>query len=168
EGLDFHRLMARLTVKNTPVMMTVDSVHRLEGRLLRGFVLEGTSHLDLRGFRVRNVPWHQGGGTVVVEVPAPATLAGRTRIDAAGVHLSAARAAFGETHLDLDARLYFDDQRGLQITARAPAFHLDDVRAHVAGIPIRGVGMIEAEIEGPYADPAIIGRVDFAEAGLYA
>jgi translocation and assembly module TamB len=168
EGLDFHRLMTRLTVQNTPVMMAVDSVHNLEGQLLGGLRLQGTSHLELRNFRVRTAPWHHKEGTVVVEVPAPAILEGRVRIDPAGVHLAAARASFGSTQLELDAHLFFDEVQGMRSAARSQAFHLEDVRSHVAGVPVHGVGAIEAEIAGPYSDPLIEARIDLAEAGLYS
>lgn len=169
ERMDFHRMMAKLPVKNTPVLMSIDSVHRLEGHLAGGFSLEGTSHLEMRGFAVRNTPWHAPRGTVVVEVPGLATLDGRVRITADGIHLSQGRAAFGEgTNLDIDARLHFDEEKGLQIHARSPFFRMVDVRSHVATVPIGGEGQIQAWIAGPYADPLIEGDIDLTEVALFS
>lgn len=169
ESLPFHRMMARLPVKNTPVTMTIDSRHELEGRLLGGLSLEGRSSLRLHGFAVRNVPWHAEGGTVVVEVPGTASLEGRVRITEEGVHFAPATASFGQrTQLEIDARLSFEDAKGLQIAARAPVFDLGDVAGHVADIPLAGVGTIEATVRGPYPDPVIEGVFEFEEARLFS
>ncbi|HWV39365.1 MAG TPA: translocation/assembly module TamB domain-containing protein [Vulgatibacter sp.] len=168
EALEFHRLMTRLTVQNTPVMMVVDSVHRLSGKLGGGFVLEGTSSLEMRSFRVRNVPWHAPAGTVVVEVPGKAQLETRTRITADNIFLDGARIDFGPgTHLDLSARLGFEEERGLTIHARATHIDLAHVASHIAGLPVAGAGEITAIIDGPYADPIIEGDLDLDEARLF-
>ena len=169
ENVEFHRLMTRLTVQNTPVMMVVDSFHRLTGKLGGGFTLEGTSSLELRSFRVRNVPWHSPTGTVVVEIPGKAQLDTRTRITEDDIFLEGAKLAFGAgTHLDLSARLGFDEKRGLTIHARAPHIDLAHVASHVAGLPVAGAGEISAIVDGPYADPIIEGDLDLGEARLFS
>lgn len=169
ERLPFHRMMAKLPVKNTPVMMRIDSSHRLEGPLLGGLALEGRSSLRIHGFNVRNVPWHAPRGTSVVEVPGTASLEGRVRITEEGVHFSGGQASFGlATQLEIDARLSFEEARGLQIDARSPHFELGDVAGHVADIPLAGRGALEASIHGPYDDPLIEGAFEFTEARLWS
>lgn len=169
EGLPFHRMMARLPVKNTPVMMQIDSTHRLRGPLLGGLALEGTSRLHIHGFNVRNEPWHAADGISVVEVPGTALLEGGVRITEDGVHLSGGHAAFGrETRLELDARLFFEEAKGMQILARSESFDLGDVAGHVAEIPMAGRGVLEASIRGPYPDPLIEGTIEFSDARLWS
>ncbi|HEY0839920.1 MAG TPA: hypothetical protein VGD74_07020, partial [Vulgatibacter sp.] len=169
ENLEFHRLMTRLSVQNTPVMMTVDSFHRLSGHLGGGFQLEGTSSLELRRFQVRNVPWHAPAGTVVVEIPGKAQLDTRTRITPNDIFLDGARLAFGHgTILDMSARLGFSVERGLTIHARSPHFDMAHVASHVAGLPIGGAGEIAARIDGSYSDPSIEGDVDLAEVRFFS
>lgn len=169
EALPFHRMLARLPVKNTPVIMTIDSRHELEGKLLGGLSLSGRSSLRLHGFAVRNRPWHSESGTVIVEVPGTASLEGRVRITDDGVHFGPATASFGQqTRMEIDARLAFEDAKGLNIAVRAPVFDLDDVAGHVANIPIAGAGVIEATIRGPYPDPVIEGTFDFDGARLFS
>jgi len=168
EGLEFHRLMTRLGTQNTPVMTTVDSVHRLTGRLGGGLRLEGSSSLELRGFRVRNVPWHQGGGTVVVEIPGRALLETRVRLVPDGISLDHARLGFGAaTTMNLTARLAFDEDEGMSIQTESPLFDLADIGGHVSGLPLAGRGLLEASVEGPYEDPTIEGKVDFEGARFY-
>jgi len=169
EALPFHRMLARLPVKNTPVLMTIDSRHELEGNLLGGLSLSGRSSLRLHGFAVRNRPWHSENGTVIVEVPGTAALEGRVRITEEGVHFGPATASFGRrSRLEIDARLAFEDAKGLNIAVRAPVFDLDDVAGHVAKIPIAGAGTIEATVRGPYPDPVIEGTFDLQEARLFS
>ncbi|AKU90331.1 hypothetical protein AKJ08_0718 [Vulgatibacter incomptus] len=169
ESLEFQRLLTHLHVQNTPVLMTVDSTHRLGGHLAGGFVLEGQSYLELRGFHVRNVPWHAEGGTRVVEIPGKATLQTRTRVTATDIFLDPARLSFGPgTELEMSARLGFNEERGLTIRARAPHFDLAHVASHVAGLPVAGVGSLSAVVDGPYADPRIEGDLDLAAARFFA
>lgn len=168
EGLEFHRLMTHLGTQNTPVIVTVDSSHQLSGKLGGGMLLEGQSALELRGFRVRDVPWHAQRGDVIVEIPGRATLDARTRITSQEIDILAARLGYGSgTLLELDARLSFDSKVGMSIQASAPRFDLGDVASHVAGLPLRGKGTIEARVEGPYEAPSIEGDLDFVDAQFY-
>lgn len=169
EGLEFQRLLAKLPIKNTPVKMAIDSVHRLEGHLLGGVLLEGESSLALREFSVRNAPWHAEKGRVIVEIPGTATLDTRVRLTASDISLEGARAAFGNgTNLQFAARLAFNEQEGLHIRARSPLFDIAHIRSHVAGIPLAGRGTIDAVIAGPYPTPLIEGDVDFEGAKLFS
>ncbi|HLV61527.1 MAG TPA: translocation/assembly module TamB domain-containing protein [Fredinandcohnia sp.] len=168
ERMPFHRMLARLPVKNTPVVMAIDSTHTLQGPL-RGLALEGRSSLRIHDFFVRNVPWHAEAGTVVVEVPGSASLEGRVRITEDGVSFTSAIASFGQkTQLEIDAFLAFEDARGLDIDVRSPSFALTDVAGHVADIPLGGEGVLEATIRGPYPDPLIEGRFEFSDARLWS
>src|SRR5690606_21751391 len=168
ERMPFHRMLARLPVKNTPVVMAIGSTHTLQGPL-RGLALEGRSSLRIHDFFVRNVPWHAEAGTVVVEVPGSASLEGRVRITEDGVSFTSAIASFGQkTQLEIDAFLAFEDARGLDIDVRSPSFALTDVAGHVADIPLGGEGVLEATIRGPYPDPLIEGRFEFSDARLWS
>lgn len=169
EALRFEELLAKLPIKNTPVIMAIDSVHRLEGHLANGLVLEGESNLVFNGFRVRNEPWHSAKGIVIVEVPGTATLDAKVRLTPDGITLDSGRAAFGPgTVMNLASRLAFDEQEGMYIRVRSPHFDLGHLRGHVAGIPLAGAGEMSALIEGPYSDPLIEGDLALDGAKLFS
>ncbi len=168
EGLEFHRLLTRLRVQNTPVIMTVDSTHQLTGHLAGGFLLEGQSALELRGFRVRNAPWHVRTAATMVEIPGVARLDTRVRITEDDIFLDGARLDFGGgSHLDIDARLGLEERRGLHIDAKATHLDLAHVASHVAGLPFSGAGVLDARIDGPYPDPIIEGQIEMEGVRFY-
>ena len=167
--LDFHRLLARLPIKNTPVMMRIDSVHKLGGHLMGGLELVGQSELDIDAFRVRDVPWHVAEGATIVEVPGRIRLETPVRISLEGIDLEAPRITFGGgSVIDAPARLNFSNAKGM--TIRAVASHLDlaHVNGHVAGISMAGAGRIEATISGPYGENLIEGSIDLEGARFMA
>jgi len=169
ESLPFHELLAKLPIKNTPVMMAIDSEHHLAGHLGGGLVLEGDSSLALHDFRVRNEPWHSAKGRTIVEVPGTANLEAKVRLTPEGITLDPAKATFGPgTVLHLVSRLAFDDEEGLYVRVRAPHFDLAHLRSHVAGIPLAGAGEIQAVLEGPYGDPLIEGDFDLRGGRLFS
>ncbi len=169
EQLKFEELLARLPVKNTPVQMTIDSEHHLEGQLAGGLVLQGHSLLFINGFRVRNVPWHQSGGRTIVEIPSTATLDTKVRLTPAGISLDPARATYGKgTELLFNSTLGFSQDDGIWIRVRAPHFDIAHIRSHVAGIPLGGAGEINAIVDGPYSNPLIEGDLDLQETKLFS
>lgn len=169
ESLRFEELLAKLPIKNTPVMMAIDSEHHLTGHLAGGLVLEGDSNLVLHDFRVRNEPWHSEKGRVIVEVPGTSTLDAKVRLTPEGITLDSGRAAFGPgTTLQLVSRLAFDEQEGMYIRVRSPRFDLGHLRGHVAGVPLAGVGEIQAVVDGPYSNPLIEGDLDIEGGRLFS
>jgi translocation and assembly module TamB len=169
EDLEFQRLMARLPVKGTPVMMQVTSRHHLEGTLLGGFLLEGHSEVDIADFRVRTRPWYDPSGEVVVGTPR-ARVETAVRIDAVGVHLPDARIRIGGDRAVIEAQalLAFREARGMSIRATVPELDLELAGNHVANVPVGGVANIEAVIEGPYSHPVIEGDVRLSRGTLFA
>lgn len=170
EKLDFHRLLSRLGIRNTPVLMSIDSTHRLAGHLGGdGLELSGTSSIQVHGFEVRNEPWHVAGGTPIVEVPGVGRIETPVRITAAGVDLPGARVSFGPgSSIDTDVFLAFDDATGLRIHARSARLDLAHLRSHIAGLPVAGVGTVDARIAGSYGDPSISGAVGLEGARLFS
>lgn len=171
EKLEFQRLLSRLGIHDTPVLMAIDSTHRLAGTLGGdgGFELAGESSIEAHGFHVRNEPWHVPGGLTIVEVSGVGRIDGPVRITAAGVDLPDAKIGFGPgSALDVSARLAFSEEEGLRIRARTGHLDLAHLKSHVAGIPLAGAGPVDALIAGPYSDPVITGTLRLEGARLYS
>lgn len=168
EALEFHRLLARLPIKNTPVRMVVDSTHHLEGRLRGGLVLEGRSDLEVHDFEVRSGPWHQEGTRQLVTI-----VGGRARIETpiritpSGVELPTARVTLGPgTVIDCPARFGYGTT--LELRPSTDDFELEHLGARVAGLHLSGRGRVFATIGGSYDDVRIDGGVELVGARFMA
>lgn len=168
EKLPFERLLSRLGIHDTPVVMAIDSTHRLAGKLSGGLLLAGESDIRVHGFRVMDGPWHEAGVSPVVEVPGVGHVDTPIRITAAGVELPDADIAFGPgTALGASVRLAFSEEEGLRIRARSGHFDLAHIASHVSVVPVAGAGPLEALIAGPYGNPKITGSLRMTGARLY-
>lgn len=168
EALEFHKLLARLPIKNTPVRMVVDSTHHLEGRLRGGLVLEGRSDLEVRDFEVRSGPWHQEGTRQLVTiVGGKARIETPIRITPSGVELATAKVTLGPgTVIDCPARFGYGTT--LELRPSTDDFELEHLGARVAGLHLSGRGRVFATIGGSYDDVRIDGGVELVGARFMA
>ncbi len=124
---------------------------------LAPFHLAGKARLDVRDFKVFDRGWDVPGREAVLELR-PAHLDLDVDFTPQRAHLSNVDLTLPNSQLTVDAKLFFDTRRGLEIDAYIGHLDLSDL-GHIAQIPWSGVLTGKARILGPYADLAIDGRV---------
>lgn len=121
------------------------------------FHLGGKAHLDVRDFKVFDRGWDIPGREAVLELE-PAHLDMDVDFTPLRAHLSNVDLTLPNSQLTVDAKLFFDVKRGLDIDTYIGHLDLSDL-GHIVQIPWSGVLNGKARIKGPYSEIVIDGRV---------
>ena len=122
------------------------------------FHLAGKARLDLRDFKVFDRGWDQAGREAMLEL-APAHLDIDVDFTPQRAHLANVDLSLPRSRLKVDTKLFFDEQRGLDITTSFDPIDLSDL-GHIVQIPWSGLLSGHARLKGPYAEIAIDGEVE--------
>ena len=124
---------------------------------LAPFHLAGKARLDVRDFKVFDRGWDIPGREAVLELK-PAHLDLDVDFTPLRAHLSNVDLTLPNSQLTVDAKLFFDVKRGLDIDTYIGHLDLADL-GHIVQIPWSGVLNGKARIRGPYSEIVIDGRV---------
>jgi translocation and assembly module TamB len=154
EGVDLAEILERLSVPGAWVTGRLTGSARVSGDVWPprlALVVDA----QVRAFRALTGPWREARPTdqALVEFDE-----GRVkvpfRIDLDGLYFERARIEVGRGALDVDAEVYFADERGFQARA-AGEVDLAPLR-HVAGLPMAGKGSITVRVgAAPFGLPRV-------------
>ncbi|MDR0966950.1 MAG: translocation/assembly module TamB [Myxococcales bacterium] len=157
DQIGFGRLLDMLTIDQAWPDFRASGPVEVKGTLLP-FHLAGKARLDVQGFKVFDRGWDERGRQAMLELK-PALLEMDVDFTPQRAHLSNAELTTAASHLTVDAQLFFDVARGLDIGVQIHHLDLSDL-GHIVQIPWSGVVEGQAQIQGPYSEIAIDGRVE--------
>jgi translocation and assembly module TamB len=165
DGAELARILDKLTVHHAWVNFRAAGRVEVEGQIAP-FHLAGPASIDVSDFRVYDNGFDRPNpGTILQFDRAHVDL--HVDFNPERAHLAHGRIRTRRSDLDADAKLYFDQQKGLDIEASMHELDLADL-GHIVGIPWDGKMSGNARLKGPYgSDIAIDGSVRGREFKLH-
>jgi len=160
EDAEFAKILQKFGLEGAWVNFKGSGRVQVSGQLVP-FHLAGPASITVRDFRVHDRAFDRPDRETLLQFDrAQVELA--TDFTPERARLGQGRITTSRSQVEADARLYFDEERGLDIEAKMGELDLADL-GHIVGIPWGGRIVGEARLRGPYAELTIDGAVSGRE-----